>query len=306
MVYRFIGYINVKNSEGGDVLAGGRPLTDGSIYWSMDTDFFKDDPVTFLLQDGGCDAVCLYLYFCNRCFSNSFFVVIDDVEIMYAQRCFGFTEGKIKTLLESCFKWKFFDKELFTMTRILTSVTIQTKYQQVFANRGRTRNVEVFDFYWLLDSKNTESFIKLCPLDYFLEYNIDYFRNNYSFIKNNYNLISNKKNRNKLNNIEMNSAPLNSSFIDDEEDEEFGDTPTTFVLRRPDSSDKKDIVTEEYELNIDEGESETNEAGLTAEEYFEIIKQAKDKYNPYTQKDEYYTEICKLQNMKLKEKSGYK
>lgn len=286
-------------------MAGGRPLSDGSIFWSMDTDFFKDDSVIFLLQDGGCDAVCLYLYFCNRCFSNSFFVVIDDAEIKFAQQCFGFNEGKIKTLLESCFKWDFFDKELFTMTRILTSVTIQTKYQQVFANRGRTRNVEVFEFYWLLDSKNTEGFIKLCPLDYFLEYNVDYFKKNYSFIKNNYSLISNKKNRIKLNNIEMNTASPVPSFLDDVEvDDEYEDTPKKLVLRRPDSSDKKDIANKEYDLNIDEGESETNDAGLTAEEYFEIVKEAKSKYNPYTQKDEYYTEITRLQSLKLKEKRG--
>jgi hypothetical protein len=281
----------------------GRKIKNGNFYWSIECDFFNQNEIRLLMLDGGCDAVCIYLYYCNRCLSNSFFVVFDEIECKTTQHLFGFSEEKVKTLLEYCFKWELFDRQLFKMANILTSVIIQQKFQDCFSNRGKTRSIEVFDFYWLLDSDNTYSFISLCSLDYFIEKNIDYFGKNTNYIRNNYNYFSNIINRNKniINNKEI--ASPHSFIYDDEDEEEL--TPKLILRRPPTDENLASKIKNHIEENIDEGESETNEMGLTADEYLEIIAEVKKKYNYHTHQKEYYNELTRLSKIKREEKRGY-
>lgn len=76
-----------------------------------------------------------------------------------------------------------FDDKLAKSVKVLTAASVQRRYQE--AKKGAKRDIDVDARLWVLKKEETESFIKVRPIDGFSEINSSFSEKNMSKSENN-------------------------------------------------------------------------------------------------------------------------
>lgn len=142
-----------------------RTKDDGLSYFPLDVGYFKDERIRRLAGRFGSDGPLFYIYVLCRIYENGYVIVMNDDFTEDAALDVHCSTEKIGLMLEyllsrSLLKALPVDTSLGTVT-YLTSHGIQAQYQK--SARGKKRDIEVDDTLWILNSSETEGFIKVCP-----------------------------------------------------------------------------------------------------------------------------------------------
>lgn len=140
-----------------------RTKDDGLLYFPLDVGFFKDERIRRLAGRFGAEGPLLYVYVLCRIYENGFAIERNEDFIEDAAIDVRCSTEKIGLMLEYLLSRSLLteirvDKSLGSVT-YLTSHGIQAQYQK--SAKGKKRDIDVDAAVWILDSSETESFIKV-------------------------------------------------------------------------------------------------------------------------------------------------
>lgn len=131
-----------------------RPLKDGVDYFPKDTSFYTDDKVRILRANFGAKGMYLLDYIlCDLYSKNGYYIKWDK------DKCFLVSDGAgcgcgpnfVNEFVAGCLQCSFFDKRVFDLFGILTSVGIQRRFIRMLKSREKFNFIEE---YFLLDKSD--------------------------------------------------------------------------------------------------------------------------------------------------------
>lgn len=139
-----------------------RPKKPGLSYFPFECDFFHDRKIRNLRGRYGNDGICVYQYLlCEIYIDNGYYVVWDEDLEDAMITDLGLKDNFINQVLNYLCNRSLFDNTLFTSVKVLTSESIQRRYQS--AKGANSNPVSVDADKWLLNEKETLSCIKVTP-----------------------------------------------------------------------------------------------------------------------------------------------
>ncbi len=148
----------------------GRPIQDGLLYFSFDTDFFyADKRIKRIKARLGTNGLLFYIYLLTEIYRHGYYIRWTEESVEDAIDTLSLTEGFIEQAM-ICLT----DRGLITRivqheTAVITSPGIQKRYQA--AVKGLKRDIVVDPEIWLLNKEETAPCIKFTPKDYKSEKN---------------------------------------------------------------------------------------------------------------------------------------
>lgn len=128
-----------------------RPLKDGAVYFSKDTDFYEDDKIKVLRAEFNARGMYLLDYLlCDLYGKDGYFMKLDSTKcylLADGARC-GITPGFVKEFVQGCIRCSLFDERVFDAFSVLTSRGIQKRYIRMLNSRTQIR---IIKDYFLLD-----------------------------------------------------------------------------------------------------------------------------------------------------------
>lgn len=140
-----------------------RPLKEGLLYFSFDTDFFyADSKIKILRSRYGSDGLIFYIYLLTEIYRNGYYVRWNGDSVDNAMVDLGLTEGLIEQIMTFLVSRSLLNKStLANSDTIITSPGIQKRYQE--AVKSLRRSVYVDSEIWLLSEEETAACIKVTP-----------------------------------------------------------------------------------------------------------------------------------------------
>ena len=160
-----------------------RPLKNGLAYFPFDVDFFTDKKIKRLRAKYGADGIAVYMYLLCEIYRSGYYIEYDEDLILDISDELNLSEGSTTQIMNYLLSRSLFDETLAKSVKVLTAASIQRRYQE--AKKGSKRDIVVERDYWLLQKDETNSFIKLYPLEDNSENNSDNSEKN-SFNSENY------------------------------------------------------------------------------------------------------------------------
>lgn len=153
-------------------------ITDGLIYFSLDTDFFSDNKIKILKARFGADGIIIYLYLLCEIYKCGYYIQVnEDFKFVMANEL-KMTIDKVEQVITFLLSRSLFDNKLFQSDAVLTSTGIQRRYQRAIKERARKRKTPIdASRFWLLEKNETDTFIQVHP-DETSSRNIDTFSRN--------------------------------------------------------------------------------------------------------------------------------
>ena len=151
-----------------------RPKKAGLEYFPFDVDFFSDKKIKRLRASYGNDGVTVYIYLLCEIYRNGYYVEYDDDLILDISDELNITTNAITQILNYLFSRSLLvaiESKLAASVKVITASSVQRRYQA--AKKGAKRDIEVAAEFWVLKNNETESFIKVRPLNGFSENNAD-------------------------------------------------------------------------------------------------------------------------------------
>lgn len=145
----------------------GRPKKQGLDYFPVDTDIFNDFGIRILMAKYGADGFACYMYLLTRIYKDKGYYIEhnEDLELIASQDL-GMSREKVRQIMEYLFSRSLLVEITSTLVvpvTVITSTGIQRRYQEAVKVRASKNAVEVRAEFWLLESEETESFIKVKP-----------------------------------------------------------------------------------------------------------------------------------------------
>lgn len=163
--------------------AGGRvsrPRKQGLEYFSLDVDFFSDKKIKILKARYGRDGITIYLYLlCEIYKGNGYYLKWDDDYKFILAGELNLTDGLIEQVLKFLVERSLFDDTLFYSDTILTSPTIQKRFQRAVKERAKKNPLKI-ERFWILTEEETEPYIKVTQNQGFSKKNESYSKKNES------------------------------------------------------------------------------------------------------------------------------
>lgn len=129
-------------------------------YFPLDVTFFSDQRIRRLQGRFGSDGPVFLLYIYCRCYGdNGYYLEANNDFYEDAAIDIGCSVEKIGLMLNYLLDRSLLDSKSFNMVKVLTSHGIQAQYQK--SKKGCKRDVVVDETLWILDSEETEVFIKV-------------------------------------------------------------------------------------------------------------------------------------------------
>lgn len=148
-----------------------RPIKKGLSYFPFDVDFFDDRKIKELKGKYGSDGITVYIYLlCLIYKENGYYIQLDDGFNYVASADLNMDSEKIGQIINFLCKRSLFDDKLFTADKVLTSRSIQLRYQEAIKSRASKTAVSV-DKFWILEKEETQSFIQCTHFQSFSENN---------------------------------------------------------------------------------------------------------------------------------------
>ena len=171
-----------------------RPQKEGLEYFSLDVDFFSDRKVKILKGRFGADGITYYLYLlCEIYKGHGYYLEVDEDFDYITSSELGMSHAKIGQMRKFLLERSLFDNKLFQSDTILTSTSIQRRFQLAVKSRASKNPVVVNPKFWLLSKEETQSFIKMHPILNNSEKNPRYSEKNPSYSEN-YDIKKSKEN----------------------------------------------------------------------------------------------------------------
>ena len=148
-----------------------RPLKNGLAYFPFDVDFFTDKKIKRLRAKYGADGIAVYMYLLCEIYRSGYYIEYDEDLILDISDELNLSEGSTTQIMNYLLSRSLFDETLAKSVKVLTAASIQRRYQE--AKKGSKRDIVVERDYWLLQKNETNSFIKLYPLEDNSENNSD-------------------------------------------------------------------------------------------------------------------------------------
>ena len=159
-----------------------RPQKEGLDYFPLDVGFFSDRKVKIIKARYGADGLAVYLYIlCEIYKDKGYYLKTDDDFIYTISDDLNMSYEKIGQILNFLLERSLFDDTLFKSDKVLSSRGIQARFQEAIKRRAVKKLIEVKDKYWLLDDRETESYIKVANNASFSEKNPSYSAKNPSY-----------------------------------------------------------------------------------------------------------------------------
>ena len=148
-----------------------RPMKNGLTYFPFDVDFFTDKKIKRLRAKYGADGIAVYMYLLCEIYRSGYYIEYDEDLILDISDDLNLSEGSTTQIMNYLLSRSLFDETLAKSVKVLTAASIQRRYQE--AKKGSKRDIVVERDYWLLQKNETNSFIKLYPLEDNSENNSD-------------------------------------------------------------------------------------------------------------------------------------
>lgn len=151
-----------------------RPLKNGLDYFSFDINFFSDKKIKRLKAKYGEKGVLTYIYILCVIYDNGYYADYDEDLILDISDEFNISEDCTRQIMNYLFSRSLLDGTLAESVKVLTSTSIQRRYQKAVEKRAKKRgseSIEVEEKFWVLKTEETESFIKVRPENVFPENN---------------------------------------------------------------------------------------------------------------------------------------
>ena len=123
----------------------------GLQYYQAETSRFRDIKVRKLMKKKGIEGYGIYAFLLNECYNNGYFITWDDDTCYLASDDIYTDEETIKDVVEYCVEVGLFDKQMYEQNKVLTSKSIQSRYEEIC--KSLRRKVEITAF-WLLKNDN--------------------------------------------------------------------------------------------------------------------------------------------------------
>lgn len=175
-----------------------RPQKKGLDYFPFDVDFFQGIKIRITMARYGASGVLLFIYLLSIIYSNGYYVEYNEDLIYIAAADLQMKPENIGQIINFFCKRSLFDNKLFTTDKVLTSVGIQKRYQEMVKSRAKKNTVTVNAKLWLLKKEETQSFIKVHPNSDNSEKNDSYSKKN-SFNSKNNTIKESKVKKSKVN-----------------------------------------------------------------------------------------------------------
>ena len=132
----------------------------GLDYFPFDADFFVDHKIRILKARFGATGICLYLFLLCEIYRDKGYYLRFDSDCRYTvSDDLNLDAGQLRAMLQFLLERGLFDKKRFQEDEILTSVSIQKRYQEAVKTRGAKNPVAVDEAYWLLPPEETRAYI---------------------------------------------------------------------------------------------------------------------------------------------------
>lgn len=139
-----------------------RPPKYGLGYFPFDTDFFQNKKIKKLKAEYGADGITIYMYLLCEIYKNGYYIIADEDFIDAMADDLRMNVNKINLVLKFLLGRSLFDDKLFQSDTVLTSVSVQRRYQFAVQERINDHTVEIKDF-WLLEKTDTETLGQVRP-----------------------------------------------------------------------------------------------------------------------------------------------
>lgn len=129
-----------------------RPLKQGIDYFPLNVDFFSDVKVRKIARACGPNAASILIcLLCNIYRNEGYYILWDeDLPFVIADEV-GVTEGCVKEIIIKAIQVGFFDAEMYSVHRILTSRGIQKRYLGASCKR---KEIRINEDFLVSDGKN--------------------------------------------------------------------------------------------------------------------------------------------------------
>lgn len=139
-----------------------RPPKQGLDYFPFDTDFFQNKKIKKLKTEYGADGITIYMYLLCEIYKNGYYIIADKDFIDAMADELRMNTNKINLVLKFLLGRSLFDNTLFQSDTVLTSISVQRRYQFAVQERINDHTIEIKDF-WLLKKSNAETLRQVHP-----------------------------------------------------------------------------------------------------------------------------------------------
>lgn len=131
-----------------------RPTKNGLDYFPFDVDFFYDEKIEAISGEFGTKGEIVAIKLLCAVYRNGYFIEWSEMlQMKLLKQLPGISSQLLEQIVSRLAKWNFFDENLFSSAKIITSVGIQKRYDEAVKRRKHTENRD----YWLLDVVNVNN-----------------------------------------------------------------------------------------------------------------------------------------------------
>lgn len=116
----------------------------GLEFFPFDVNFFNDIKIKKLIRNQGARSVSIYIYLLSAIYENGYFLKWDKDLPFFISETINCKENYIIDVVKYCIHIELFDKELFELNSILSSLSIQNRYTEICLNAKRKSRVKEF------------------------------------------------------------------------------------------------------------------------------------------------------------------
>ena len=146
-----------------------RPRKENLDYFPFDVDFFSDKKIKRVRAKFGTNGIVVYLYLLCEIYHNGYCIEYDDDLILDISDEFNLSENATMQIMNYLFSRSLLRSIPAGSVKIITAESVQRRYQEAKKvsikkmNGAFSRDIIVDERIWLLQSEETESFIKVRP-----------------------------------------------------------------------------------------------------------------------------------------------
>lgn len=126
----------------------------GFQYYSVETDRYQDKKIRRLKKEFGCSGIAVYDFLlCEIYRVKGCFLEWDDSTAFDVADYFGLKETLVKEIVNYCCAVGLFSRELLTSERVLTSLSIQTRFTD-WSKKAKRADIKIPEEYVILPEEN--------------------------------------------------------------------------------------------------------------------------------------------------------
>ena len=137
-----------------------RTISEGLNNFMLDCDFFTNRKIKVLKANFGTEGMTVYLYLLCEVYRNGFYLKVDDDFIYIISADLNIKSETVAEIIPFLMEHSFFDKELFTNDKVITSKSVQRYFQNAIKEKAK-KTPRYINEYWLLDKDETAAYIIL-------------------------------------------------------------------------------------------------------------------------------------------------